>query len=50
MKQQAVPIEKKRERKYYIISVIPAFGTINRLTFLLVRKGSLKRNAGCQNV
>lgn len=49
MKQQALPIEKKSERKYHITSVIPAIGTTNIQTFLLVRKGLLKQNAGCQN-
>ncbi|EDL61581.1 hypothetical protein PM8797T_04750 [Gimesia maris DSM 8797] len=42
-------IEKESQRKYDIISVIPAIGTLPMGAFLLVRKGFLKGNAGCQN-
>jgi hypothetical protein len=49
-KRQAVPIEKARQRKYHITAVIPAIGTSDEMTFLLVRKDPLQGFAGCQNV
>lgn len=49
-KRQALPIEKARQRKYYITAVIPAIGTSDIRTFLLVRKGLHQGIAGCQNV